>query len=470
MLWSRFLVLPIRSDKGPSSHDTDAIVTPNLNTLPGEILVKIAEYLHLDSPEIFPASEPERTYTSTDGTICQYYPWAPHFPGSYRHPNERGRGYYRRHADRDTLAHLHKGGRPRPCRDVINFSLTSRRIFSAFQVYSYRAPVAVGHSNVRKLLSNITKSNRLQDSVREMAVVYDMVEQASCKPRNWFPLFRLKKRINSDTLEFRSLRSLDIALEPWVKEPKHVAVWCKLLPKLPALERISFKHFRGLELHLPHLPRITEAHFYNCAAWCHWRARTMRQQPRRVLSRLPALRSLGVYNSFSTHDGALYWAPDTFDRIMARLEFLAWSHKHSSSCLDGYIEAEIPVSSLKKVKRLSLCWYHFVNFALRTRDSEEQDDFMPSLETFELHTAFEIRAWWEPGLVLGVSSTELLIVLGWLEARCQVESSKIRIVDLRAVGLVWKAEPPFTTIGVILTDYQKRLRDLGVELLFYVCG
>ncbi|EQB58996.1 hypothetical protein CGLO_00682 [Colletotrichum gloeosporioides Cg-14] len=469
MPWGRFIVLPTWCGKGPSSHETDAIATPNLNNLPGEILINIAEYLQ---PQIFPASDPERTYTSTDGMTCQYYPWAPHFPASYRHHHDEVKGFRRRHADRKTLVHLRRGGRPKPCRDVINFSLTSRRIFFALYVSRYRAPVAVGNRSVRSLLANIAKRNHLQDFVREMTVVYDMFEQSSCESWNWFPLLRLKNRINADALELKILRSLDVALEPWVKEPKHVVEWCRLLPKLPALERISFKHFRGLELHLPHLPRITEAHFYNCAPWnSSWRA--TRPQAESILKKLPALRSLAAYNSLHASWGVDDCKSQHFDHIAPHLEFLGWSHKHSGACLNSFLEAEVPLSRLTMVKRLSLCWYHFVSYVLRTGDGPERDDFMPSLETFELHTVFKIPSWYLGGRSQGVSSPQLASVLGWIETRCHTESNRIRIVDLRAVGLTPKGKPPLTDVGEVLTDYQKRLRRLGVELLVaddHVCG
>ncbi|GJC83491.1 hypothetical protein ColLi_06329 [Colletotrichum liriopes] len=295
----------------------------SLEEFPLEILAEIAGHVAQDSI-VLPETQQAFRYTTKSGESQQYWPWL------FWTTKERIKNGY-------IVIHTYNKQLEENNNNILNLSLTCSRIAQACERALYQVAI-VGGTNYRQLhrfLDTITKksSTHLQRYVAHMAVTYAFGKRFGQHTSRMSQ--EILTSLGSGALKMQALRSLELTQKNG-RLLYHLDSWYMLLPTLPLLERLTLRGFRKVDINFPTLPRLKEAHFYECSS------SDSEHTTKTLLEKTPSLRTLVNFDTFGKV------SHDAFEPVRETLETLAWA-----DTAHEYPVALIPnISCLRKLRHL----------------------------------------------------------------------------------------------------------------------
>ncbi|KAF6800931.1 hypothetical protein CSOJ01_12149 [Colletotrichum sojae] len=299
-----------------------------------ELLIRIAEYVDQDYVTFAPTDK-ILNYTTTQGQRARFRVSGLGDDDAYYNVwNPSGHAKWR-------AKHTRKIG------DVLNLALANRRMLEACEPALYGRLVLRGDergrlASLRWILSE-TKSYlqkyilHMVNEERGSSPDYKLWDEVGI---SFGPVFR----------NFKVLASLDIYTERggnehWREDKKRTARWCRILPELTSLRRLSMTGFGGFS-EFPLMPQLQEACFHHCDAAEDFNGDRYEGVWGAILKNLPALRTLVNDNSFGE-------VPDDgFRAFKDTLETLVWD----SVDFPFPKEALLELTCLKHLKIDSIGW------------------------------------------------------------------------------------------------------------------
>ncbi|KAF6800932.1 hypothetical protein CSOJ01_12150 [Colletotrichum sojae] len=271
-------------------------ITPQLGSLPMELLAQIVHYLDQGRDVLGPADQ----FVDYTTVQCQ--------PGRFRHVCDKNTKYriwddkttpqmnppayfWANKAGHVLTAHgfssqaMRKGKEA----DVRSLALSSRRMFDACEEALYGRAYLYG-SMPDGLASLRRRFFETRPHLRK-CVSHMIVSDWRSTRRLFRPKDLVEASFGSVLCDFTALTNLEIRVEAKtcdngkILNRKRTSEWCRILPEIASLKRLSMTGFEGLEI-FPLLPRLEEACFHFCKApdddsgWC------------KILKNLPTLRTL----------------------------------------------------------------------------------------------------------------------------------------------------------------------------------
>lgn len=305
-----------------------------LNDLPTEILIHIAGYLvqyHAD----YVLADDFLDYTTSQGQL-----------GRFRVCPDVGQYDI-------TTTRLISRCLPYMCKkeDVLNLACSNKRMREVCEPVLYNHLVL--HANNPTRLASLKQAlGETKPYLRKYVSHMTIEDYSAYHPRYQnSPEIRIEALLGSVFRGFKALTNLEIRMSPvtivedyWNISKKRNSEWCRILPELTSLRRLSMTGVDGF-YEFPLLPQVQEACFDNCGQFEN------RREPKRrslswgaILKNLPALHTLVSTDSFKQVEA------EDFIAVRDTLETLYWDHFFSSRLHGGIESALRELRCLKHLK------------------------------------------------------------------------------------------------------------------------
>ncbi|KAF6826503.1 hypothetical protein CPLU01_09620 [Colletotrichum plurivorum] len=358
--------------------------------------------------------------------------------------------------------HMRKNG------DVLNLALANKRMLEACEPVLDGQLVLRGDergrlASLRRILSETKPylqkyvSNTVIEE-RGSSTVYRLWDEVGI---SFGPIFR----------DFTALTSLDIYTEGgyflhFEENKKRTARWCRILPELTSLRRLSMTGFAEVD-EFPLLPQLQEAYFH----WCEPSEEFERGQFGGVwgaiLKNLPALRTLVNNHSFGDiPDGGFRACKDTLETLVWDSSYYGFPEqalleltclKHLTVDFSGRILADHMRDSWRRpshirnlpqtVETLDVYLIDFRHFRFEDPDEPPEDDY-DFWEPCYCETCVHSKGFWE-----------------MLEDKCRTRWRNVRLIRL-VIPRRKRAWPwPCRYISRDADIIEKFKSNLGIKLL-----